>query len=402
MSPEDGVQASDAALGGVRLRITVQQGLHQGASCVLPASGRVRLGSSADNDVVLLDDGVAGEALCMFERDGALAIDVLAPGASAGGDGLPLGTRVFGQRNVQLKVGDAVVQVALLGRAANELTAWPAAEALASAAAGAASGRQSNWAALTLAALSVAGALAVVGGAVNASARHGVPHDGRTLQAVVESFNGRGAQIEIDTELGGTPRLRGLVLDAPMRERLEHDMHAAGLRAQLQLHDARQMAESLTRLALLADRRCDARHLGGGRFECDAGIADSAALMRLRALGQQVPGVVAFEVRAQPPAQSNAALPLVIMPEPKAQPLHARAPVAPAVPASHPALPVIRHVAVGARESFAYDRLGHRLRVGDSVGGAKVLRIRFEGVEFVRDQQRYMVAVTPVLSAASR
>jgi hypothetical protein len=58
-------------------------------------------------------------------------------------------------------------------------------------------------------------------------------------------------------------------------------------------------------------------------------------------------------------------------------------------------------VAVGQQESFAYDGHGRRLRVGDTVDGVKVKSIQFEGVEFVRDKQRYTVGITPVLTSTS-
>ena len=65
------------------------------------------------------------------------------------------------------------------------------------------------------------------------------------------------------------------------------------------------------------------------------------------------------------------------------------------------ALPIIRHVAVGQRVSFAIDAAGRRLRVGDQVDGSKVQRIQFDAVVFVRDGQRYTVGVTPMLSVAA-
>jgi hypothetical protein len=153
------------------------------------------------------------------------------------------------------------------------------------------------------------------------------------------------------------------------------------------------MGESLTRLALLAGRPCEAKYLGGGRFECDAGVADQSVVTQLSALAQQVPGVVALEVRARAPEPAAAVMATVA-----AEPAPA---VVPAPVVVRPRLPVIRHVAIGERESFAYDGNGRRLRVGDSVDGAKVMNIRFEGVEFLRERQRYQVGVTPMLTSAS-
>ncbi len=118
-------------------------------------------------------------------------------------------------------------------------------------------------------------------------------------------------------------------------------------------------------------------------------MADQAAVSQLRALAQQVPGVVVLNVQARAPEPVLAQMPVSPPPLPQ-----------PAVAPARPKLPVIRHVAIGERESFAYDGNGRKLRVGDSVDGVKVIGIRFEGVEFMRDKQRYQVGVTPMLTSA--
>ncbi len=378
-----------------RVLVSVQDGLHRGAAFIAASSESVFLGSSPDCDLVLMDDGVHEKALCLYERDGFLAADVLASDVWLAGAELPLGVKVFTEPMARLRVGGAALRVELLRRTHREsdILSGPAQSPVLPNVAP----QRRNWAAFTLAGLMVATALAVVGGAVNASARREAQQEARTLSSVVESFNALGAQMAVSSELGGVPRLRGLIADAPMRERLEGEIRAAGIKVDIQLHDVRQMAESLTRLALLADRACEAKHLGGGRFQCDAGVADQRVVSQLTALAQQVPGVVALEVRARPPERSPEPVPVVVaaISEPVA-PV-----VVPAPAVARPKLPVIRHIAVGERESFAYDGNGRRLRVGDSVDGAKVINIRFEGVEFVRDKQRYQVGVTPMLTSAS-
>jgi hypothetical protein len=383
------------AFASYRVLVSVQDGLHRGAAFIAASSESVYLGSSPDCDLVLMDDGVHEKALCLFEQDGMLAANVLAVGVWLDAAELPMGVKVFSEPLARLKVGGAVLRVELLRRTRREpaLVASP----MNSAALPPVVLQRRNWAALTLAGLSMVAALAAVGGAVNASARRDAQQEGRTLTSVIESVNALGAQMVVSSEPGGIPRVRGLVADTSMRERLERDLRAAGLKADVQLHDVRQMGESLTRLALLTDRSCEARHLGGGRFECDAGVADQRVVSQLRALAQQVPGVVALEVRAREPLQASPPNPVanvVVAPEPV--PVAAPAPVV-----ARPKLPVIRHVAVGERESFAYDIKGRRLRVGDSVDGAKVVQIRFEGVDFLRDKQRYHVVVTPMLTSAS-
>jgi hypothetical protein len=377
-----------------RVLVSVQDGLHRGAAFIAAPSESVFLGSSADCDLVLMDDGVHEKALCLYEQDGVLAAQVLTSDVWLDGVELPLGVKLFTQPMARLRVGGAVLRVELLRRthrATSPVSALPQAQVAANIAP-----QRRNWAAFTLAGLIVATALAVVGGAVNASARRGAQQEVRTLNSVVESFNTLGAQMAVSSEPGGVPRLRGLVADAPMRERLESDIRAAGIKVDIQLHDVRQMAESLTRLALLADRHCEAKHLGGGRFECDAGVADPRMVSQLSALAQQVPGVVALDVRARLPERppERVAVAMTTLPEPV--PVAAPSPVT-----ARPRLPVIRHVAIGERESFAYDGNGRKLRVGDSVDGAKVTQIRFEGVEFVRDKQRYNVVVTPMLTSSS-
>ncbi len=343
-----------------------------------------------------MDDGVHDKALCLYEQDGVLAANVLTAGVWLAGVELPLGVKVFGEPLARLRVGGAVLRVELLRRTQRETASVVGAPVGSAAQPNAASPRRRNWAVLSLAGLSIATALAAVGGAVNASARRGAQQEAevRTLSSVIESFNALGAQMAVSSELDGIPSVRGLIADFPMRERLERDIRAAGLKADLQLHDVRQMGESLTRLALLTGRNCEAHHLGGGRFECDAGVADQRVVSQLSALAQQVPGVVALEVRAREPepAPQSAAVAVVGVPE-------AGAPTVPVV--ARPKLPVIRHLAIGEHESFAYDGNGRRLRVGDSVDGAKVVNIRFEGVEFVRGKQRYHVAVTPMLTTSA-
>lgn len=381
-------------LTSYRVLVSVQEGLHRGAAFIATSSESVYLGSSPDCDLVLMDDGVQDKVLRLYEQDGLLAADVLSAGAWVGGVALPLGVKVFDEPVARLKVGGAVLRVELLRRTQRDpvSAAVPADLSVQHRVVP----QRRNWAVLTLAGLFIATALAVVGGAVNASARRVVQQEARTLSSVIESFNALGAQMVVSSEAGGIAQVRGLIADAPMRERLERDIRAAGVKADVQLHDIRQMGESLTRLALLAGRNCEARHLGGGRFGCDAGVADQTVVSQLRALAQQVPGVVALNVQAREPERALEQIPVAVaLPQ---------QPVAAAEPASapvRPKLPVIRHVAVGERESFAYDGNGRRLRVGDSVDGAKVKSIQFEGVEFVRDKQRYSVAITPVLTSTS-
>jgi hypothetical protein len=380
-----------ALVTSYRVLVAVQDGLHRGAAFIASSSESVYLGSSPDCDLVLMDDGVHEKALCLYELDGLLCADVLALDVWLGEVQLPLGVKVFTEPLARLRVGGAAIRVELLRRThrdADLVTSAANSHAVPSVAS------SRSWATFTLVGLIVATVLAVVGGAVNASARRGAQQEARTLNSVIESFNALGAQVAVSGELGGIPSLRGLVADAPMRERLESDIRAAGLKVDVQLHDVRQMGESLTRLALLAGRHCEAKHLGGGRFECDAGVADPRVVSQLSALAGQVPGVEALLVRARPPEQVSE--PVVIAAVPDPVPV-----VKPAPPVARPKLPVIRHVAIGERESFAYDGNGRRLRVGDTVDGAKVINIRFEGVDFMREKQRYQVVVTPVLASAS-
>jgi hypothetical protein len=253
---------------------------------------------------------------------------------------------------------------------------------------------QRNWATAALAGLMLTAALAAAGGAVNASSYLSIQSKTRTFNSVMEPFNARGAQLVLTTNSDDKPLLRGLIVDAAMKDQLERELRAAGLNAELQFNDVQQMGESLTRLARLAGHRCEARHLGGGRFECDAGLLDAKGVTSLQALAAQVPGVVELKVRAiTPPTLPQ---PTLVATTPDA-PVRAE----PLKPVARPLLPIIRHVAVGESVSLAYDGYGRKLRVGDVVGGAKVIAIRFEGVEFQRDRQRYTVTVTPEIASAA-
>jgi hypothetical protein len=182
---------------------------------------------------------------------------------------------------------------------------------------------------------------------------------------------------------GGTRVLRGLIADDPMRERIEREVLAAGLQVEFQLHDVRRMGESLKRLALLAGHPCDARHVADGRFECDAGVAAPEVAQRLRALAEQVPGVVAFEVRARAPE--------VPVPAKPPEPVVVKAPPPPEPPPAP--WPQIRHVVLGTSGSFVIDTQGRKLRVGDNVDGARVQQIRFDAVDFIRAGQRHTAIV---------
>lgn len=371
-----------------RVLVSVQDGLHRGAAFIAPSAESVLLGSSPECDLILMDEGVRDRALCFFERNGLLAAKVLAAGVCHSGEELPLGLKVFSQPSAVLRVGRAELRVELLRRSRRQSGSGRAESAAAVPA-------RRGWATLALVGLSMSTALAVVAGAVNASSNRGSQREARTLGDVVKPFNALGAQIAVVDDAEGPPLLRGLVADAQMREKLEREIHAAGLKANLRLHDLRQMGESLTRLTRLADHHCEARHVEGGRFECDAGVVDQQVVARLQALASQVPGAVALKVHASQPAPRPASVQVA------AAVLEPPAKVEPPPPVARPRLPVIRHIAVGERESFAFDAHGRRLKVGDSVDGAKVVRIRFEAVDLLREGQRYSVAVTPMLTSAA-
>jgi hypothetical protein len=212
-----------------------------------------------------------------------------------------------------------------------------------------------------------------------------------SLQRLVDAFNAQGAQIAIVQRAGGAPMLRGLVADDPMRERLERELQSAGVQVELELHDVRRMGESLNRLALLAGHACDARHVADGRFECDAGVAAPGVVQRLRALAEQVPGVVTFDVRARAPEVPQIPVrppePVVVKVVPRVEP-----PPAP--------WPQVRHVVLGSNGSFVIDGQGRRWRVGDIVDGARVTQIRFDAVDFVRAGQRHTAIVVAADSPA--
>jgi hypothetical protein len=341
-----------------------------------------------------MDDGVGDKVLRLYEQEGSLVADVLAVGACAGGVLLPLGVNVFPEPVARLQVGGASLRVELLRRTQRDslpvgstpLLTLPQQRAP----------QRRSWVALTVVGLFFAAVLAAVGGAVNASARRVVQQEVRTVGSIIESFNALGAQMVVSGGSSGVTQVRGLIPDASMRAQLEGDIRASGVKADVQLYDVRQMGESLTRLALLGGHPCEARHLGSGRFECDAGVADGGAVTQLRALAQQVPGVVVLNVKARD-VKAREPNPVLVSPPPQ----QAVATVEPASAPVRPKLPVIRAVAVGQQESFAYDGHGRRLRVGDTVDGVKVKSIQFEGVEFVRDKQRYTVGITPVLTSTS-
>lgn len=383
-----GGRSGAAASVSYRMIVSVQGGLHRGAAFVSDASESVFIGSSPHCDLVLMDEGVPGHAMCIFVRDRRLAVKVIAAGVSAGERVLAQGVKVFEEPSAVLRVGGASFKVELLrrsrrlARGSGRTTASPG------------HGRQGRtilaWAGLSAVLVLAAGA-----GAVNASFDRDFRRAGRTLDEVVALFNAKGAEITIGAAPGGLPLLQGFVADAAMRERLGREVAAAGLRAELRLRDVGQMADSLTRLARLSDHRCEARHLGGGRFECDAGAVGTQAAGKLRALAAQVPGVVALDVRSiQPESPAPTTAPPVAADA-------APPPERPPAPRVHPQLPEIRHIAMGHRDRFAIDANGRKLRVGDTAGDARVVQIRFDAVELSLEGQAHTVLARPLLARAA-
>ncbi len=393
-SADEAVGTTNASGTSYRVLVSVLEGMHRGAAFIGTIGQSVVIGAETGSDLLLLDEGVPAKALCLFERNGQLAAQILGQGVNLGGNDLPGGLTSFATPQIQLNVGASLLQIELLRRTEHRTAsaAPPRAEARKPALV-----RVGNWAAIGIACASLAGGLAALGGGVNAS-----PHFAqaapltRTLSAVVDGFNARGAELGVARDPEGQPVLRGFVRDSAMREALEIDIAAAGLKAKLQVHDLRQMTESINRLTGLANHACEAKYQGAGRFTCDAGLADETTVARLQSLGSQVPGIAAWDVQAlPPPAAGRAEAPSAASPT-------ASAPVASAEARKPeaPRWPSIRHVAVSSAGSFAYDAQGRRLRVGDSIDGAKLTAIRFDAVEFQRDGKRIEVSVRPMTSPA--
>jgi hypothetical protein len=372
-----GERDANAALSASgRVLVSITGGLHSGATIASRLGRELAIGSAAPCDLVLLDDGVPPKAVVLLERDGGLVADVKCDSVRHAGRVLARGNHAFEEPAVLLRVGDAELRIELLQPARSASTrarmvsqAPPRAAVLP---------HRRAWVAVAGAVLAIAGTLVVAGGVVNASSRAALTTS-QSLDRLIDAFNAQGAQIVIAERSGGVPVLRGLVADDPMRERLEREVLAARLQVEFQLHDVRRMGESLDRLALLAGHACEARHVAEGRFECDAGVAAPEVVQRLRALAQQVPGVVAFDVRAQAPEAAKPPEPMVVQ--------------TPTVESPSAPWPQIRHVALGTNGSFAIDAQGRTLRVGDDVDGARVLRIRFDEVDFSRSGQRHTAAL---------
>jgi hypothetical protein len=369
--------------------------VHSGAAFVAEANQSVLVGNSPACDLVLMDTGVKAQSLRLFEQNGALVAEVSDTAILHDGGVLATGLKAFSQRHARLRVGSADIDVELLS-VPQRRPSRPEGDARRRANASAFTKQkpQRSWVSFTLVVASIAAVLGVVGGAVNASSGlHYRPIEAsRSVGSVVDAFNARGAQIEVAADAEKKALLRGTVTDAAMRRELERELTASGLNPGLQLHEVQQMAESLTRLARLTGYVCETRHLGEGRFACDAEVPDAQAVDRLSALAAQVPGVQSL---AATPRQID---PPVVEPEPVAPPV-AVAPPPPPVRPSVP-FPVISHVLIGDSRSMAIDADGRTLRVGDQVEGAKVVAIRFDSVELEFGRQRYKVGVATQTSAA--
>lgn len=314
MLPPDSQLALPANVS-YRVLVSVQGGLHDGSAHVAQPGQAIVVGSDSPCHLVLMDDGVAPQALRLLAMDGQLVVEVLDHGVAlqtvtperpAGA--LALGPHRLGLPQVLLRVGRATLQVELLRRTRRlptdrlpgEAGAPWAGPGLGQPGSRAGHGGGRPWLSFTLAGLSLAALLAAAGGAVNATG----PAQGSAAVvspgAVIAAFNARGAQLVQVLEDGAPPAVRGLVSDAAMRLELEQALRAARPAPALQVHDLKQMAESLTRLARLGGYTCGVRHLGDARFACDMPVPDEAAAARLQALVVSVPGVqsLAVTVRA--------------------------------------------------------------------------------------------------------
>jgi hypothetical protein len=365
-----------------RVLVSIKEGLHRGTAFVAPSSQGVLLGSSTDCDLVLMDEGVPARALSFFEQNGCLAAKVLDMGVQSAGIALPLGTEVFNEPSAMVRIGGAELRVELLRRSVRQ----PLPQSAASSAPlekkpWLATGR--HWVGVTLVGLFMAATFGVVASAMNGSMMRNTRQSIHTLGDVLKPFNAQGAQLVAAKEADERSVVRGLVVDAAMRDKLEQSIRTSDLKAELQLHDVQQMSESLTRLARLNNHTCEAHHLGGGRFMCDAGVADTSLVARLQALPSQVPGVTSLEVHARAP-------------EPKPVVNKAPEPLKVEEPVTSPKLPVIRHVAISERARMAFDTEGRWLHVGDQVDGFKVTRIDFDKVELMQGKRRYSISISPI------
>lgn len=322
MLPPDSLLAPPASVS-YRVLVSVQGGLHDGSAHVAQPGHAIVVGSDGPCQLVLMDDGVAPQALRLLEMEGQLVLEVLDHGVSLltatperAAGALALGPHRLGLPQVLLHVGRATLQVELLRRTRRLPSDRPPGD-LAGAGAPWAQPPQARrrtggraapgrpWLSFTLAGLSLAALLAVAGGAVNATApaAPGSAAAGPAALpagAVIAAFNARGAQLVQVHEDGLAPAVRGLVSDGAMRLELEQALRSARPLLALQVHDLKQMAESLTRLARLGGYTCGVRHLGEARFACEVPVPDEAAAARLQALVASVPGVqsLAVTVRA--------------------------------------------------------------------------------------------------------
>lgn len=372
--PTDDAESSERCW----LLISVQSGMHQGALAADTGRG-VLIGQAATCDLVLMDAGVPSEALRLATENGAIVVEALGEGVESNGEPLRPGRTASGAESLRLNIAGVRIGAELIHRR-HSPTQAPSTK------------RRSRLPYL-VGGTALAGVLAVAAAAAVAPSDARTPGDdpSRSLEQVIADFNARGASITIAAGHTG-PVLQGVVADAAARTALDKALTAAGARADVRVQSARLMTESLDRMARLAGHGCEARHLGGGRFDCGLGLPDASAVQRMHELAAQVPGVQSLALRAAPPAE------VVPKPPPEPSPLPPLAVIT--VPdRPKPPLPSIRHVAIGPRGGLAIDSSGRTLRVGDEFEGGRVVAIRFNALEVAYQGRRYSVAVGTALDS---
>lgn len=435
-----------------RILIAVVGGLHQGAAFVGNADQSVVVGSSPGCDLVLLDEGVDAQALCLFVREGALAAQILSGGVRRDGIVLERGLCTLDCAQAALQVGGAQLSVELLRRsqAATPSAGGSAAPSKAAAAGSAGSadpvaathpsqagplGRRSlHWWGLGIAlALTATGVAALVRSQGQPAASEPGMRSSRSLAHLVDTFNRRGAELEWSWGEGHQPLLRGYVHDGNMRWALEGSLGEAGIDARLELHDVQLMTDALERLARLAGHACRVGYEQRGRFACVLDTEVPGGQDALHALARDIAGVRSWRVQvsgstppsspspspspspSSTPSMTSPAIVEAAAPASAPSPSPSTSPSAPArsggsgtpgpsadslvdsspSSATRPGRrwPVVWHVAPSDGAWIAYDARGRRWRVGDTLDGARLVTIRPEGVVFLHEGKRIEVGI---------
>ena len=348
-----------------RIIVTIDGGLHRGASAVFHAGKSVVLGSESDSDLVLVDAGVCPKH-CRLTANGS-GIDCIAISGDVlvAGDCLSSGERrALGARGA-LEIGNASLVVELLHVS------------------GAPQARKKNekvsmrWRSpVTFALVMILGVcgISITNGSFIASAADASDSTAATVRRWVELNAPKESELRVDLLDSGGVVLTGYVQNMTDLAQTKAAIAQQSKDARVAITAVSQMRDSLNRLIRLESLVCEPLYQGLGQFECEKPVESDVAAEALQHLVAQVPGVLGLQTKVVAPPVQNPPTKTASVERPA---------VKPDEPVDLSALPKTLQVFISDRERVVFDMQGNRWRKGDLIGKFKVARIDLNEVEFV-------------------